>query len=59
MTTRYEYKVIKSSTKWFGMAADRRATEAYLNHLAQEGWELDQATINWSGSTDLILRRSR
>jgi Domain of unknown function (DUF4177) len=59
MTTRYEYKMIKASTKWFGMATDRRATEAHLNHLAQKGWELDQAAINWGGNTDLILRRPR
>jgi Domain of unknown function (DUF4177) len=59
MTTRYEYKVIKAPTKWLGMATDRREMERRLNYLAQEGWELDQAEINWSGSTDLILRRPR
>nr|WP_255767665.1 DUF4177 domain-containing protein [Haladaptatus halobius] len=47
------------STKWLGLATDRRATEHHLNRLAQDGWELDQASINWGGSTDLILRRSR
>jgi hypothetical protein len=59
MSTCYEYKVIKMSTEWLGLTTDRRATERHLNRLAQDGWELDQASINWGGNTDLILRRSR
>lgn len=59
MAERYEYKVITTATKWGGFMNDRAKTEQRLNLLAQEGWELDQATLTWFGSTDLVLRRPR
>jgi hypothetical protein len=56
---KHEYKMIRPSTNWFGVI-DREKTAKRLNHLAREGWMLDQVSFNWwSFGTDLILRRSR
>ncbi|QLG26181.1 DUF4177 domain-containing protein [Halorarum halophilum] len=55
----HEYKVVPapSSLLWFRIKHDE--TEQLLNELAHDGWELDEAVVNWWGGADLILRRER
>ncbi|WP_083252741.1 DUF4177 domain-containing protein [Haladaptatus sp. W1] len=60
MSPQYEYKTIKSTKKWLGLMTDRTITEQRLNRLAQEGWELDQVTTDWTGILQvLVLRRPK
>ncbi|RJT04393.1 DUF4177 domain-containing protein [Halococcus sp. IIIV-5B] len=55
----YEYKVVKAPTNFWWFRIKRDETERLLNDLAADGWELDEAVVNWWGGAELFLRRSR
>ncbi|KYH24943.1 hypothetical protein HAPAU_30350 [Halalkalicoccus paucihalophilus] len=55
----YEYKVVNAPTSLLWFRIKRDATEELLNDLAADGWELDEAVVNWWGGAELFLRRSR
>ncbi|MFC6724727.1 DUF4177 domain-containing protein [Halobium palmae] len=58
-TSDYEYKVVSAPTSTFWFRIKHEETERLLNELAADGWELDEAVVNWWGGADLILRRER
>lgn len=57
MAGRYEYRVVKAPISFLWFRIDRDKTERLLNEFALDGWELDEAVVNWWGGAELFLRR--